>query len=87
MPKDADEQTKEEKTKVTIINDEKDRGKLYLPYIYKYSTIGFTIGKNKVMGSVAIFPGGILSWKVRIAKTLSSVSCLNLLETFLPAWN
>ena len=56
-----------EQTKVTIINDQRGTGKMYLPYIYKYSKIGFTIGKNKVIGSVALFPGGMLSWKVYIA--------------------
>ena len=56
-----------EKTKIAVINDEKDSGKMNVPFIYKYSKIGFTIGKSKVIGSVALFPGGILSWKVCFA--------------------
>jgi len=61
---EIDKEMESEKTKLTIINDQKDGGRVHLPYIYKYSKVGFTIGRNKAIGSVALFPGGILSWKV-----------------------
>lgn len=58
------DETEGDKTKITVLNEEKNDGKSYTPYIYKYSRVGFTIGKNKVIGSVALLPGCILSCKV-----------------------
>ena len=55
-----------DKTKITILNEENSDEKSYTPYIYKYSRVGFTIGKNKVLGSVALLPGCILSCKVSL---------------------
>lgn len=54
----------EEKTKLTIINEQKDGSKPAYPFIFKYSTKGFTIGDNKVYGSVALLQGCVFSWKV-----------------------
>ena len=69
---DVSNEMKSEQTKVTILNDQTDSGRIYLPFIYTYSKVGFTIGKNKVIGSVALFPGGILSWKVNTVTILRS---------------
>eukprot|EP00112_Aurelia_sp_Birch-Aquarium-sp1_P000545 Seg10522.1 transcript_id=Seg10522.1/GoldUCD/mRNA.D3Y31 product="NADH dehydrogenase" protein_id=Seg10522.1/GoldUCD/D3Y31 len=59
------DETEGDKTKITVLNEEKNDGKSYTPYIYKYSRVGFTIGKNKVIGSVALLPGCILSCKMQ----------------------
>ena len=67
---EVDKEMENEKTKLTIINDQEESGKVHLPYIYKYSKVGFTIGRNKAIGSVALFPGGILSWKVCTLATI-----------------
>ena len=58
------EPREEDKTQIKIINEQKSDSSEFVPFISKYSTVGFNIGKNKVMGSVAILPKGILSWKV-----------------------
>ncbi|XP_065068652.1 NADH dehydrogenase [ubiquinone] 1 alpha subcomplex assembly factor 3-like [Rhopilema esculentum] len=58
------EPREEDKTQIKIINEQKSDSSEFVPFISKYSTVGFNIGKNKVVGSVAILPKGILSWKV-----------------------